>query len=182
VVDAYIEPYLAPVEILSKGGALRTRSYSASLALIDCRTLGTLTRRLDHLAALLTERLTSGSAADDWRQVVDQVRLNVRRYPSFLNLEYYDLVDLMAHLAHQTKDPQVHEACRLTLDHLQRETIVYERHTTEAPSSGLGIYFSHRSVPENIFSAHQAQYRQTRFSRDTRWDELVDALRERAGS
>ncbi len=182
MVDAYIEPYLAPVEILSKGGALRTRSYSASLALIDCRTLGTLTRRLDHLAALLTERLTSGSAADDWRQVVDQVRLNVRRYPSFLNLEYYDLVDLMAHLAHQTKDPQVHEACRLTLDHLQRETIVYERHTTEAPSSGLGIYFSHRSVPENIFSAHQAQYRQTRFSRDTRWDELVDALRERAGS
>jgi hypothetical protein len=182
MIDAYIEQYLTPVEIISADGQARRRSFSASLSMIDCRTLARLTGRLDHLAALLAQRLSRKPSADDWIRAVDQARLDARRYPSFLNLEYYDLVDLLEHLVNETADLQVRHACRRILAHLEGATIVHERHTAEAPSGGLAIYFPHRSVPDNIFRAHQSQYRQTRFSRDTRWDELVELSRGEAGS
>lgn len=181
MVDAFIKQYQAPVSIVTREGALRTHTYGASLALIDCRTLGGLTDRLNHLAELLTEQLAPSPSADKWLAAIDHARRNTRRYPSFLNLEYYDLADLLHHLNQEIDDPRVHDACGRILAYLQRATIVYERHTAEAPSSGLAIYFSHGLVPENIYRSHQAQYRQTRFSQETQWDELVDALRRRGG-
>lgn len=177
LINTYIEQYLTPVEIPRQDGTAPPRSFGASLSLIDCRTLEPLAERLDHLAALLTQRLSGPPTASDLLRAVDHARLNTRRYPSFLNLEYYDLVDLLTHLAGGTDAALIRDACRQTIDLLQRKTILYERHTTEAPSCGLGIYFPHRSVPDNIYNAHQDQYRQTGFSRDTRWDELVDASR-----
>jgi hypothetical protein len=177
MIDTYIEQYLTPVEITSREGPARFRSFDASLSLIDCRTLDLLAARLDHLAASLTQRIYREPTAGDLVWAVDQARRSTRRYPSFLNLEYYDLADLLTHLVGETDDPQIQDACRRTLDQLQRKSIVYERHTAAAASCGLAIYFPHRSVPESIYNAHQAQYRQTCFSRDTHWDELVEASR-----
>jgi hypothetical protein len=182
MIDAYIEQYLVPVDITPQDGPPRRRSFSASLSMIDCRTLGRLTGRLDHLAALLAQRLSLKPSAGAWMRAVDHARLNTRRYPSFLNLEYYDLVDLLEHLVEATDDAQIQDACRRILAMLEKATIVHERHTADAPSGGLAIYFPHRSVPDNIFRAHQRQYRQTRFSRDTQWDELVERSRGHRGS
>jgi hypothetical protein len=34
-------------------------------------------------------------------------------------------------------------------------------------------------IPDNIFQAHQEMYRNSRFSKDTLWDEMIDTYREK---
>jgi hypothetical protein len=41
----------------------------------------------------------------------------------------------------------------------------------------VAIFFGHYLVPENVFAAHNLMYRRTRFSRRTRWDELIQTYR-----
>lgn len=68
-------------------------------------------------------------------------------------------------------------ACTRVLNLLTTRVLLYSRHTSERRANGISIYFPHPLVPENIFQAHQAQYRENRFSRDTHWDEMIDLLR-----
>jgi hypothetical protein len=100
-------------------------------------------------------------------------------FKSFLNLEYYDLLNWLNEMAYLSTSEDIRSKCVKSINILKEDVIKYERHTSDVSSNGISIYFNHHLVPENIYTAHQAMYRQTRFSQDTRWDDLIDKYRKK---
>jgi DNA-binding GntR family transcriptional regulator len=143
------------------------------MALVDCQRLPELAGRIDVLAG----RLIAAARDPQIISAIDRALHSSQQFPSFLNLEYYDLADFLKQLLDAAESPEIERTCRAVLKLLQQRVIVYERHTSDRQASGLSIYLSNPLVPQNIFEAHQAMYRNCRFSRDTRWDEWVGVFR-----
>jgi hypothetical protein len=173
MVDSHYQSYRDAAPLRADQPQSVTTRLAASMALVDCQRLPELAGRLDMLAGRLM------AAVEDPQIVsaVDGALRSSQQFPSFLNLEYYDLADFIEHLHDVVENPGIAKACRTVLKQLRQQVIVYERHTKDRRASGLSIYLSNPLVPQNIFDAHQAMYRNCRFSRDTRWDEWVSLFR-----
>jgi hypothetical protein len=177
-IDSFIEQYTRDVRLKDIHGQPYTCRYAASMALIQGRALDQLAVYLNDLAAVIHDRLQASGEA----MMIKEIRAAVsdtQRYPSFLNLEYYDVQDLLQNLAATTRDDYLKTLCREIIDFIKNRVIVYEKHTRDRASYGLSIYLSNSLIPENIFRSHQAMYRRSKFSKETAWDEMIETIRHR---
>jgi len=173
IVDDHIQGYNRDLPVAISGAAPQWVRLKAGMALINCGALPDLVRRLDTLAQVLMDAFGNAETT----AAFTSVQTASQRFASFMNLEYYDLQDFISQLCAATSDPAVYSACERILEVLQPGVVLYERHTEDYRANGMSIYLSNPLVPENIFRAHQTLYRACRFSRDTRWDEMIDAYR-----
>jgi hypothetical protein len=173
MVDSHYQNYQDAAPLWADQPGSVTTRLAASMALVDCRRLAELAGHLDVLAG----RLMAAVGEPQIVSAVDRALHSSQRFPSFLNLEYYDLADFTKHLLDAVANPGIEKVCRTVLNQLQQQVVVYERHTEDRRASGLSIYLSNPLVPQNIFDTHHAMYRNCRFSRDTRWDEWVSVFR-----
>jgi len=177
IIDNFIAPYSQAVPAANAAGGVSRARYAAGLALIDCRASVRLAAALNDLAARLIERLHRPDTVVPTLAAIGVALNRAQSFKSFLNLEYYDLLNWLEAMARATTDADIRTACRRSAQILVSEVIRYERHTADVESNGMSIYFSHPLVPENVDGVHRAMYARTRFGRDTRWDELIAAYR-----
>jgi hypothetical protein len=175
-IDSFIEQYAQGVHLKDSSGINHLCHYSATMSIVDCRGFDQLAVYLDTLAGYINDRLE----ADDVLTLLKEIQITLsktQRFASFLNLEYYDLLDFLSYLAAKTQDLRLKKLCRETTYFIERDIIIYERHTSDYSAKGISIYLSNFLVPENIFQSHQTMYRKSSFSRDTSWDEMIESLR-----
>jgi hypothetical protein len=177
VVDRFVDPYHKNILAVGAGGGKVSNRYSAGLALIDCIATARLVAALDELAGELINHLNHPETVLPLLVDLQLTLKNTPTFKSFLNLEYYDLFNFLEHMARTTADVLIREKSTLCATLLKSEVVRYERHTPDAQSHGVAIFFGHYLVPENVFAAHNLMYRRTRFSRRTRWDELIQTYR-----
>ena len=182
LVDRFIEPYTQTVCTIGPGGRRHFNRYPASLAVVDCRSIDQLAASLDTLAAQLITDLNQDETAVPTLASLHNALSRSQTFKSFLNLQYYDLQNWLNEVALSSHSGLIREMCRHSADLLASSVIQYERHTDDVGSNGMAVFFDHPLVPDNISSAHLAMYRRTRFSRNTRWDELIDTYRRRMQS
>ena len=179
MVDQYILPYTQPVYHTGPDGQRFKYRYPASLALVDNRSIGPLVAAMDTLAERLIRDLNRPQTVLSTLISIQTALEKSQTFKSFLNLEYYDLLNWLNELAHATDSAEVRRLCHYCVNLLKAEVIRYERHTPDVEANGMAIYFNHYLLPENVYLAHQAMYRRTQFSQMTRWDELIDLHRIR---
>ena len=177
VINRFIEPYNHQVGVFNSSGQQEFHRYPASLALIDCRSMSRIVSALDDLAGQMINELNQPESVLQSLNDLQRTLNHTQTFKSFLNLEYYDLLDWLYGMLAETSSQYIREKCVKCIKLLKNEVIKYERHTPDVSSNGMSIFFNHYLVPENIYAAHQSMYRQTRFSQDTRWDELIDTYR-----
>ena len=179
VINRFIEPYTREVAVPGPDGRERYYRYPASLTLVDCRSIRPLVTGIDELAIQLIADLNRAETALPTLASVQTALRRSQTFKSFLNLQYYDLLDWLDVIAAASSSEDVREISRRNAAILRTSVIRFERHTDDAGANGLSIFFNHPLVPENIYDAHLDMYRQTQFSQDTRWDELIDTYRAR---
>ncbi len=175
LVDNHFQNYRQAMPLWADQPTSMRANYAASMALVDCKRLPHLVQRLDKLAQQLI-------AHTDDPMVIAQVGKALyasQPFASFLNLEYYDLADFIQQLINSVGQKDIRLTAEDILNELGQRVVLYEKHTQDQRASGLSIYLSHPLVPHNIFKAHQAMYRNCRFSLDTQWDEWIDLFRQR---
>lgn len=177
MIDRFVEPYTKAVETFSPSGRRLVHRYPAGLALVDCCATGQLATAIDGLAAHLIADLNDADRTVPTLAALQTALGNTPTYKSFLNLQYYDLATWLDELGRATTSTEIGRMCRQAANLLMSSVIVFERHTADAASNGMAIFFNHHLVPDNIAAAHLSMYRQTRFSRDTHWDELIRTYR-----
>jgi len=178
-IDTFIEQYTRDVTLKDINEQPYTCRYSATMALIQSHALDQLAVYLDDLARYVNDRL---SASDDAVTLLNEIQAalsETQRYPSFMNLEYYDLQDFLQNLAGTTRDERLKAACRQARDFIKNKVVVYEKHTGDRSSNGLSIFISNHIIPENIYQSHQIMYQQSEFSINTAWDEMIQLIRDR---
>lgn len=175
LVDNHFQSYRKDAPLWADQSKSELVRYAASMALLDCKRIPGIVRKLDVLA----KQLILYADDPDILAAVGQARNKSQQFASFLNMEYYDLADFIQRLIDFTDIEQIHAAGTAILSLLQQQVVLYERHTEDRRASGLSIYLSNPLVPQNIFDAHQRMYRQCRFSIDTQWDEWIDLYRQR---
>lgn len=177
LIDSFIRQYAMGDHPSASGKKTVQGRYPASLAMIDCQQYEKLSRTLDSLAKYLIDSLKSGIEDRDVLRSLHTALTASQNYPSFLNLEYFDLRDFLEKMRDHTVDEELQRLCQASLAILSSELIVYERHTEESRSHGVSIFFPNYLVPENIFEAHMAMYAGAIFSKETSWDELIETYR-----
>jgi hypothetical protein len=174
-VAQYNEPVAVPVG--TRGNVFKR--FAGGLSVVDCRRYPRLAAILnelaEHLTAQLREAVTGGAILSTLRRASSASQ----RYASFLNQEYYDLRNFLENLTKETTDGRTKRLCQRAGEVITGELIIYERHTTDSRSNGISIYLSNVHLPENVYQAHQQQYRRCRFSRETAWDEMIESSRMR---
>ena len=175
IIDDFMADYRFERHSSLKAAADGSGVFPATMAAIDCRQIASLTTQLDRLAARIIERLEQPAFLKNWQTILGQTQ----RFPSFLNLEYYDLGNLLEITMLETSDAQIRQLCEEILSQLHSRLIVHEEHTAGQNASGVSIYVSNPLVPQNIFDVHQSLYGQCKFSQDTRWDEMINRYRHR---
>jgi hypothetical protein len=176
-IDTFIDQYTHDVDQTDINGQPFACRYSAAMALVKCRALEQLTIYLDSFARYICQRLQLENDANGLLKEIRFALSETQRYPSFLNLEYYDVQDFLEKLAVKTQDRHLKALCLEIVRFIKTNVIVYERHTEDCASNGLSIFFSNFLIPENIFKTHQKMYRETQFSKDTHWDEMIEMIR-----
>ena len=179
MVNRFIESYTRPVGTTGPGGRMRYYRYPAGLTLVDCRSIEPLVSGIDALASRLIEGLNRPETSSETLASLQSALRRSQTFKSFLNLQYYDLLDLLDHLALLSTNEDIRQMSRHSAALLRFSVIRFERHTDDAGANGMAIFFNHPLVPENIYTAHRAMYRRTRFGRNTRWDQLIHTYRTR---
>jgi hypothetical protein len=82
----------------------------------------------------------------------------------------------LENLRDNAPDGRTQGLCSNAVDVLTNRLIVYERHTPSVRSNGVSIYLSHPRMPRNVWRKHFDEYRRNRFSIETQWDELLEAI------
>ena len=188
LVDELVLAQDAQLHVLRRGHGPRRRilvaaddveaggcRFPAGMALVDCSALKRLVRKMDQLSRYMIKQSDDPTVLHAMREAMQ----HTPRFASFLNLEYYDLQLLISRLRDHFQQRELLQACNAVMDVLSDQVLLYERHTLHNNITGMSVYLSNPLVPDNIFSAHQTMYLQSRFSRDTHWDEMIDCFRER---
>jgi len=178
-IDSFIRQYEKDILIQKNGGQKILARYAAALSLVDCQKYGNLSESLDMLAKYIIQNLSIGESGKDILKSIQSALLDSQKYPSFLNLEYYDVQDFLEKLSKHSGQPQIKALCERSLDLLRNELILYERHTNNCHSNGVSIFIPSFLIPENIYRSHLHMYKNSKFSRDTAWDEMIDTYRFR---
>jgi hypothetical protein len=176
-VDGFIGQYMEDVFFLGNDGNVQPERFPASLALIDCSAYDEVAARLDRLARHLSTTMRHPHRSKSTLKSFGRALTVSQRYRSFLNLEYYDLLDFLDNLKKESPCAQTKQHCQEVMEAITNRLIVYERHTFDCRSKGVSIYLSHVQIPENIYQAHHRMYRSCQFSRETNWDEMISLCR-----
>ena len=176
-IDSFIEQYEKDIVIQKEGGQKNLGKYSAGLSFVDCQKYGKIAKSLDMLAKQLIEDLGNEVSGKNVLKNLQSALLDSQKYASFLNLEYHDLQDFLENLSDHSGDDRIKALSKDSLDILKNELILYERHTEDSHSNGVSIFLPSFLVPENIYSSHRGMYKNSRFSKDTSWDEMIDTYR-----
>ena len=176
-IDTFIEQYTHEINLTNENGQSYGYNYPASMALIACGAFDQLAIYLDRFAQYICSKLELKEGASLLLGDLHSALSETQRYPSFLNLEYYDVLDFFRNLAARTQDRRLKRLCRHIAEFMLTQVIVYERHTNDCASNGISIFISNYTIPQNIFESHQKMYRRSAFSRDTSWDEMIEAIR-----
>ena len=176
LIDDTMETYRRGILLSDPSGRLSRFYYPATLAAMDTDAYPALARGLDHLAALLTSLGDPRDKDLEERSRFLAAMKETKRFRSFLDLEYYDLVGLVTALERSTRNPDVANACQEILRTIENRLILHRGSVNRAGSSGLSIFLSHPLIPRNVYEAHQSAYRASRFGRETSWDEMIDRV------
>ncbi len=176
-IDSFIHQYETDADDFHAEGNELSAKYPASLALVDCEKYGKLSKSLDALAKKLVDKMQHGTSAKAVLRGLHVALTASQNYPSFLNLEYFDLKDLLRNVSDYSTDPEIKELCQNSIDILTNELIVYERHTDNSKSNGVSIFLPIFQIPENIYQSHRSMYEVSSFNRDTSWGSLIDVYR-----
>jgi clostripain len=176
-IDSFVSQYEADIYIEHGDGSGSTVRYPATLALVNCQMYDKLSRSMDTLSRYLIEKITHKESAKVVLRNLSSALDASQKYPSFLNLEYIDLRDILENLRSSSEDAHIRQLCQECINILENELILYERHTDDSRSHGVSVFFPTVLVPENIYRSHMSMYRNSRFSRDTSWGELIDIYR-----
>ena len=176
-IDSFVSQYEADINIKNDDGTGLTVKYPATLALVNCQKYDKISKSIDILSRYLIEKIKQKQSSKVVLTSLHSAINSSQQYPSFLNLEYLDLQDILENLSYYSEDVRIKKFCQNTIDILRNELILYERHTDDNRSNGVSIFFPNFLVPENIYRSHMSMYRNSRFSRDTSWNELIDTYR-----
>jgi len=176
-IDSFLNQYEADLTIQNEDGTELTIKYPATLALVNCQKYDKLTKSIDILSKYLIEQINQKTSGKEVLTSLHTAINESQKYPSFLNLEYVDLQDILEHLAYYSEDILIKKLCQNSIDILENELILYERHTEDSQSNGVSIFLPSLLVPENIYRSHMSMYRNSKFSRDTSWGELINTYR-----
>ncbi len=176
-IDSFISQYESEVNIQNEDGTGLRVKYPATLALVNCQKYDRLSKSIDILSKYLIEQIEQKPSG---KEVLTHLHTAIKasqRYPSFLNLEYLDLQDILEHLRSYSEDIHIKKLCQNSIDILENELILYERHTDDSQSNGVSIFLPSFLVPDNVYRSHMSMYSNSRFSQDTSWGELIDTYR-----
>jgi len=176
-IDSFVSQYEADINIQNDDGTGLTVKYPATLALVNCQKYDKISKSIDILSRYLIEKIKQKQSGKVVLTNLHSAITSSQQYPSFLNLEYLDLQDILENLSYFSEDVRIKKFCQNSIDILKNELILYERHTDDNRSNGVSIFFPNFLVPENIYRSHMSMYRNSRFSRDTSWGELIDTYR-----
>ncbi len=177
IVDNFIAQYQDAVAVPGGTNGNVLKRFAGGLSVVDCRRYPRLAARLNELAEHVTAQLRAAPTARSTLSALRRASSSSQRYASFLNLEYYDLRDLLENLEKETLEPQTQRLCQRAVEVITDELVVYEKHTEDCRSHGVSIYLSNARLPENVYRAHQQLYQQCRFSWETAWDEMIETYR-----
>ncbi|WP_419664211.1 clostripain-related cysteine peptidase [Desulfosarcina variabilis] len=175
LVDSHVDSYIHKVAVNSDSSKPAGNQLSAGMALVACKALPILAQNLDELARSMIAHADDPSVLYAMRDALNRTP----RFPSFLNLEYYDLHLFVQNLRNNLQQVETIRACNAVLHRLADQIVIYERHTLDYGGKGMSIYLSNPLVPDNIYDAHQFMYSRSRFSQDTQWDEMIACFRHR---
>lgn len=175
LVDSHFQSYYKETLLFADQSESELVRYAASMALLNCESMPELVRQLD----LLANKLIANADNPDMVAAIGRALNSSQQFASFLNMEYYDLADFIGRLMDAVDNQDIITDCTAILTQLKQQVVVYERHTKGRSAAGLSIYLSNPLVPQNIFEAHQAMYRNCRFSLETQWDEWIGVFRNR---
>ncbi len=178
-VDDFIAQYTQDVLIPGQDHGFVIKRFPGGLSLIDCTGYDRVALRLDALARHVQSKMKAHSNSRPMLTSFCRALIHTQRYASFLNLEYYDLLDFLTNLNAETVCPGIRRYCGAVKDEVSRGLILYEKHTNNYRSKGVSIYLSHPSIPDNIFQSHQKMYQACAFSRKTAWDEMIALYRKK---
>lgn len=176
-IDSFISQYAAGNNIHNEKQKKKARKLPASLALVDCSKYNKLSESLDILANHLVDLLRHETLGKEVLTGLHAAITVSQNYPSFLNLEYVDLQNILENLTEYSRDRLTKELCQNSIDILKNELILYERHTDDSQSNGVSIFLPSFLVPENIYLTHRRMYEEASFSKDTSWGKLIDLYR-----
>ncbi len=177
LIEPYIDQYRKPVVLTSETGDVVTCRLTAGLAMIRTRDFAVLSSKMDRLARSLIRQLDNPQTVSHTARTIHQALGRTQSFRSFLNLEYHDLIGFLERLAHLTRDDDVARLAHGIIQLVSRDVIVDERHTPDCDATGLSVYLPSFLVPDNVFEQHHQFYRESGFSRDTKWDEMAAQFR-----
>ena len=132
-------------------------------AAVDMSRIAAVSKRIDDLARALQTALNDPAA----RGAIIGVRAQVQEYTSPYD-DYCDLVDLCALLSKQVGTAAVRAACQAVTQAVEAAVVASgSKGTSVDHSHGLSVYFPKRKV--------SPLYATLDFTRDSRWDEFVNA-------
>jgi hypothetical protein len=178
-VDSFIVQYNNPVAVPDGASGSVLKRFTGGLSVVDCRRYPRLAAILNELAEHVTAKLRETAGGGAVLSALHSASSASQRYASFLNQEYYDLINFLENLARKTTDGKMRRLSLRAIEVIKGELIVYEQHTPDSRSNGISIYLSNVHLPENVYQAHQQMYRRCRFSKETAWDEMIDNSRRR---
>ena len=176
-IDSFASQYEADINIQNDDGTRFSVKYPATLALVNCQKYDKISKSIDILSRYLIEKIKQKQSGKVALTSLHSAVNASQKYPSFLNLEYLDLQDILENLSYYSEDARLKKFCQNSIDILENELILYERHTDDSRSNGVSIFFPNFLVPENIYRSHMNMYSNSRFSKDTSWGELIDTYR-----
>jgi len=176
-IDSFVSQYVTECSIPNDDDTKLMVKYPASLALVDCRKYDKLSKSINILTNHLIDKIKHETSGKKVLKSLHRAIIASQKYPSFLNLEYLDLQHVLENLSKYSADLLIKELCQNSIDILENELILYERHTDDSQSHGVSIFLPSFLVPENIYRAHMSMYRNSSFSMDTSWGDLIDTYR-----
>jgi len=176
-IDSFINQYEGKTGQTKESDGNFAAKYAATLSLVDCLQYDKLAAALDNLAEYLIARISHRDFAKAALISINSSLQHTQNYPSFLNLEYYDLQDFLENLGKNSNDLQLISLCNVAIGILQNELILYERHTQNNRSHGLSIFMPSFQVPENIYQSHLHMYNRSSFAKENSWVKLIDIYR-----
>lgn len=160
VIDASIELYKEPIASFSE-----SRFMPLSLAGIDTGKINEFAFYFKKFSKTLKNRLEDPETQTQTSDVLLKAIKGTRQYAGFA---YRNLPQLLSGISDNSSDSEIKTLAKkliLILD----ELIIYERfeYRGKKESYGIGIYFPHPVIVEEVYQSYQKIYRETRFAKDT---------------
>ncbi len=170
VIDASIELYKEPIASFSE-----SRFMPLSLAGIDTKKVNEFVSYFKKFSKVLENRLRNPVTQTEIFNILLKVAEKNRYYLG----AYCDLYKLLAEISNNSFDSEIKSLADKLILILEDLTICRRHEYREFDDSrGIGIYFPHPSIVNEIYQSYQKIYRESQFAKDTGWDEVIELFRK----